>query len=344
VSTPGGFDARGAVDLGALAAAREAQQRAEAQAEAAREAQRKAAQADGAAGDGSGASAPPADPDVYPGAFVFAVDEADFQTEVMDRSFLVPVLVDFWAEWCGPCKQLSPVLESLAEAGGGRWVLATVDVDANQRLAQAFQVQSIPTVYAVVKGQPIPLFQGAQPEPQIRQVLEQVLQVAEQQGLTGRVDGTGAAPSAPGAAGAADELPHAPELDDAADAVERGDLAAAAAAYQRLLDRVPGDPDAKAGLALVTLLQRTEGVDPNAAVAAAQADITDVAAVRTAADVLVLSRQVEAGLGLLIESVRQTSGDDRDAVREHLVGLFDVLGDAEPAVGPARRALAAALF
>ena len=99
----------------------------------------------------------------------------------------VPVVIDFWADWCGPCKQLSPVLERLADADDGRWLLAKIDVDANPRLGQAFQVQGIPAVFAVVKGQPIPLFQGALPEAQVRQYLDELLTVAEANGVTGRV-------------------------------------------------------------------------------------------------------------------------------------------------------------
>src|SRR6478609_6030380 len=199
---PGGFDARGAVDLGALAAAREAQAQADAQAKAAREAAlRQAAESDG---PDAAAAVAAAESGVYPGARMLAVDEATFEAEVVNRSFLVPVVIDFWATWCEPCKQLSPLLEKLNEADDGRWVLATVDVD--QRVAQAFQIQSIPTLFAVVKGQPVPLFQGAQPEAQVRQVLDQLLLMAEQNGVTGRVDGTPGAAPAP-------ELPPEPEVE-----------------------------------------------------------------------------------------------------------------------------------
>ena len=113
--------------------------------------------------------------------WVLDVTEQSFQTDIVERSMQVPVLVDLWATWCEPCKQLSPVLERLAEAAGGAWVLAKVDVDANPRIAQLFGVQSMPTVIAIAGGQPIDAFVGAQPEPQVKQWIAGILDALRDQ-------------------------------------------------------------------------------------------------------------------------------------------------------------------
>lgn len=274
------------------------------------------------------------------GAFVVDVDEAGFQSVVIEQSMTVPVVVDLWAEWCEPCKQLSPVLERLAVEYGGRFLLAKVDVDANPRLGQVFQAQSIPMVVAVVKGQPVPLFQGAVPEQQVRAYLDELLKVAESNGVSGVLEGGPVAPSDTEEV----EQPLPPLHQEAFDAIERDDLPAAAASYRQALAQNPADELATAGLAQVQLLLRTDGVDPVAARASAAAAPDDPAAQMLAADLDLLGGHVEDAFARLVDAVRVTAGEERNTLRAHLVELFTVVGPQDERVGKARRALTAALY
>jgi len=276
-----------------------------------------------AAARAADAPAPPA------GQYVVDVTEATFQAEVLDRSFQVPVVLDLWAEWCGPCKQLSPVLERLAEEGGGSWVLAKVDVDANPALAQGLRVQGIPAVKAVWQGQLVAEFTGAIPEEQARQFVTELVQATTGDAVPGE-DGGG-------------EFVDDPRLDAAEAAIERGDLAAAEAAYQAILAEEPDHPDAGIALRQVQLFRRAEEAGPDA-LAAADAAPDDVAAQNRAADFLLGTGNVEAAFDRLLDVVRRTSGEDRDQARTHLIELFGIVGDADPRVGAARRQLTAALF
>ncbi|MFE2105592.1 thioredoxin [Kitasatospora sp. NPDC059463] len=319
---------RGAVDLAAVKAAGEAAQKAEqARAERARQA------AAGEAGDA------PAGAAGYP--LVIDVTEDTFEAEVVQRSTEVPVVVDFWAEWCGPCKQLSPILERLAEEYAGRIVLAKIDVDANQLIAQQFGIQGIPAVMAVVAGQLVPLFQGAENEANVRKVLDQLILVAEQRfGIVG----TGGAPVEGGAEAAAPRRPEDPALAAAHDALDQGDLGGAIRAYQNVLADQPGNTEAKVGLAQAQLLQRVEGLDLQAVRAAAAADPKDVGAQLRAADLDLVGGHVEDAFGRLVATVGKTFGEDRDAARLRLLELFEVIGPEDPRVTAARQALARVLF
>jgi putative thioredoxin len=316
----------GVVDLAAVKAAQEAKAKAEqARAEAARQ-------------GGTGA--------VSPADLVLDVDEAGFESEVLQRSTEVPVVIDFWAEWCEPCKQLSPVLERLAVEYNGRFVLAKIDVDANQMLMQQFGVQGIPAVFAVVAGQALPLFQGAAGEAQIRQTLDQLVQVAEQRfGLTGLVVDPEAEPgAAPAAAPEHPAGPHDAALEAAVRALDAGDLGGAVQAYKNVLSEDPGNTEAKLGLAQAELLQRVQDADPQRVRQEAADKPGDARAQIAAADLDLVGGHVEDAFGRLIDTVRVTAGDDRDAVRVRLLELFEVVGGDDPRVTAARRALARALF
>jgi putative thioredoxin len=310
------FDLRGAVDLGAVAA----------RAEASRSGADK-----GSSGAGGGAA----------GGHVVEATDATFVEQVIEISTTVPVVVDFWAPWCQPCRQLSPLLEKLAEEYDGRFLLVTIDVDANPQVSGAFQVQSIPSVYAVLKGQPVPLFQGAQPEAQIRQVLSEVFRVAEANGVTGRHE---AAVTEPEPVVEQVDEPLPARHQEAYDAIDRGDFDAAVAAYEAALREDPTDDLARVGLAQVGLLRRTQDVDLAAARDAAAAEPLDVEAQLLVADLDVLGGHVEDAFARLIDTVRKTAGAERNSVRERLLELFEVVGSDDPRVTKARVSLASALF
>ncbi|WHM36538.1 tetratricopeptide repeat protein [Streptomyces sp. BPTC-684] len=320
---PRNMSMSGVVDLAAVKAAGEAKAKAEqARVEAARQ--------------GGGTAVPPS-------ALVIDVDEAGFERDILQRSAEVPVVIDFWAEWCEPCKQLGPLLERLAAEYNGRFLLAKIDVDANQMLMQQFGIQGIPAVFAVVAGQALPLFQGAAPEAQIRETLDQLIQVAEERfGLTGiAVDAdadTAQAPAAP-VAGPYDAL-----LEAAVTALDSGDLAGAVQAYKNVLADDPGHPEAKLGLAQAELLRRVQDMDPQQVRKDAAEKPQDVTAQIAAADLDLVGGHVEDAFGRLVETARVTSGEDRNAARLRLLELFDVVGTDDPRVTKARGALARVLY
>jgi putative thioredoxin len=307
------------------------------------------------------------------GGAVLEVTEQTFNTDVVERSRTTPVIVDLWAEWCGPCQQLSPVLEKLATEADGQWILAKVDVDANPQLSAALQVQSIPMVVAVIGGQLVDGFLGAMPEAQVRQWIGQVLAVAEQMGLqiadgpagAGSDDasdgGTQDSPRGPQAAGdgrpgAADagstrppggygdagQMP--PAYAEAREAMERGDLDAAAKAFEEELAASPGDPVAKTGLAQVNLLRRVSSYDQARSRSEAAEHPADVAAQIRVADMDLASGRIDEAFDRLLGVIRRTSGEDRDQARAHLVDLFDIFPPRDPRVTRARSALSALLF
>ena len=257
------------------------------------------------------------------GVSVIDVTEATFQSEVLERSLTVPVVIDFWAEWCGPCKTLSPVLEKLAVEADGAWVLAKIDIDANPQLQAAFQVQSIPMVIAMWQGRPVDGFQGVQSETTLRQWFGALVQAAGGQTTA--------------------ESPADPQLAAADAALDAGDLAAAQTGFQAYLNEHPGDAEAEAGLAQVKLLRRIEDAGDQALQAAVDGP-SDIPQALLAADVQVVNGRAADAYRQLIDLIARTSGNDRDKIRQHLLELFTIAGPQDPEVAAARRRLAAVLF
>ncbi len=270
-----------------------------------------------------------------PVGLVIEGTDRGFQAVVTGTSN-VPAIVVLWSQRLPASADFVDVVASVVASYEGRLQVVSVDVDANPGLLQAFQVQSVPMTLGLVAGQPVPLFLGVQSAEQMRPLVDELLKLAAEHGVTGRV-----------ALAAAEEdvEPELSPLHQAAfDAIERDDLDAASAAYEQALAQDPADAEATAGLANVKLMQRTTGVDPQAARSAAAQDPTDIAAQMLVADLDVLGGHVEDAFVRLIDTVRATEGDERNTVREHLIELFAVVGAHDERVQKARRALMSALF
>lgn len=271
------------------------------------------------------------------GAYVIEVTEANFQADVIDRSLQAPVVVELYSPRSQGAATLSSALSKLSTEYDGKFLLARIDVDANPQVAQAFGVQAVPVVIAILRGQPVPLFQGVLGEPEVRQYLDQLLTVAVANGITGRAEPVGPAAEAP-----AEEVPN-PRYETAENAVAAGDLDAAIAAYGELLKETPNDAEAKSGLARVQLVQRTQDVPDDVRTRAAD-NPGDVEAQMLVADVDLMGGHVDDAFARLISTIQVTSGDERNAVRLHLLELFEVVGADDERVVKARRRLMAALF
>lgn len=274
-------------------------------------------------------------------AYVVQVTEETFQ-EVLEASRTAPVLLAFESPGRSPeSVQLADAIAALSTEFDGRFLLGRVDIDAVPEIAQAMQIPSVPLVVLVAQGRPMPLLQNNAPLEELRQAITQVLQQLTASGFTGRHQprsGSGVVDEATG------EEQLDPRYAPAQDALERGDVGAAVAEYQKLVDANPADAEAAAGLAMASLLKRTEGVDLNQARAAAAASPEDVDAQTMVADLDLLGGHVDDAFNRLIELVRRTAGEERNAARTHLIALFGAVGNDDPRVLRARRDLASALF
>jgi len=299
--------------------------------------------APGPGGPGAPGLTPPAAADAAAGSarpLRVDVSEANFQ-ELVDLSAQVPVVIALWASYSPGSGQLVEVLERIVESYEGRLVLGAADIEAFPQLAQAFQVQAVPTAVAIVKGQPVPLFQGAAEEPQVRGLLDELLKVAAANGVTGQIGAGGPGSAEPAA-------PPLPPLHQAAfDAIEAGDYAAAAAAYRQALNERPADADAKAGLAQVELMDRLQALsEPDAdALRRLAADEPDnLNAQLGVADLDIAGGHIEDALGRIVAFIGRNFGPERESARVRLLELFDVVGTGDERVAKARQGLARVLF
>lgn len=273
-------------------------------------------------------------------AVIFELSDQTFE-QAAQLSAVVPVIVYLRLDGNESCAQLDPVIERAVRGADGRLAMGRVDTAVNPGLVQAFQAQAVPTVVALVGGQPVPLFQGPAGEDQIRDLFTQLLQLSEQQGVNGRVN----APDLAGVAEAPVEPPVNPAHAEAIEALERGDYKAAVEAYEQVLTRAPADHEARAALVQVRLLDRLQGASAAEIRNAAGADPDDIDAQMRVADLDVSGGHIEdAFLRLLDLFTASVEGDDRTRIRERLLELFEVVGQADPRVATARTRLANLLY
>jgi putative thioredoxin len=283
--------------------------------------------------------APGSAPEPSGSGLVVEVTEATFP-QIVELSARVPVIVELYAAGIAPA--LGPIVESY----GGRLVLATVDAQANPGIAEAFQVREVPAAAGILGGRPVPLFVGTPADEQVRQVFDQLLQVAQQNGITGALDPNALPPEGGADAEAAEpvEEPLPPLHQEAFDAISAGDYAGAVAAYRKAIAQNPRDTLAVAGLAQASLLQRLDGAVADDLRAAAAAAPGSVAAQLAVADLDVSGGHLDDAFDRLLDLFPSLDGEGREAVRTRLLEYFEIAGADDSRVVAARRRLTLLLY
>jgi putative thioredoxin len=286
----------------------------------------------------SGAGSPIA-PSSAGGSYVAEVTEQTFEAETIRKSLQHPVVVELYSPRVATGQQLSDALIEIANASEGKFLLARLNVDSAPAIVQALGLQAVPTVIALLNGQLAPLFQGVLPKDQVQAAIDQLLKAAVANGMVGRAQPVGSESSA-----AAEGEPEAdPRYAAADDALERGDFAAARDEFDKLLQANPNDAGAQAGKAQAGLFARAAALDAQSTIAAANGS-DDLNTQLAAADVEMITGQVEAAFTRLIGLIKRSSGEQRNQVRVRLLELFDTLGNTDERVLKARSDLMTALF
>ncbi len=273
------------------------------------------------------------------GSYVIEVTEQSFEAETVRKSLQHPVVLELYSPRVATGQQLSDTLAEIANASGGKFLLARLNVDTAPGIVQALQLQAVPTVIALIAGQAAPLFQGVLPAAEVRSAIDQLLQAAVANGLVGRAEPVGGAASTDVTE---DDEPD-PRFAAADEALAQGDFAAAEREFDLLLQANPADSEAKVGKAQAGLFARAADLDPQAVLT--EAATNDAVGVQfDAADVEIVSGLIDAAFDRLITLVKKTAGDQRNQVRVRLLELFETVGATDPRVVRARRALMTALF
>jgi len=281
--------------------------------------------------------ATPASQPAGSGTFVVNVTEQNFQQIALEASLQYVVVLSLWSARSPQGGAFNKVLARVAESYSGHILLAQVEVDANPAIAKAVGAKGVPFVLGLVKGQPVPLFEGTKDEPEIRALFEELLRVAAENGVAGRVAGDPVAAEEP-------EPVEDPRFAQADEAFAASDFTLAIAEYEKLAAQYPADVEIAERLAGVKLLERTKDADLQAARKVAGDNPEDIDAQLLVADLDVSGGHVQDAFDRLIEVIKRLPGDERDPVRERLLELFLVVGTTDPRVATARRALASALY
>ena len=271
--------------------------------------------------------------------------EANLVNELLPLTHQIVAIVICWSPRSPESVKLVELLgglqkDDVLDDGRPRWILGTVNVDTEAALATALQVKAVPFALAIIQEQMVPLFETIPTPDQVKLVIQKVLTLAAERGV-------GQAPAPTESEAPVEEAPEPEELEAIA-AIESGNFAAAVSAYKKWIARAPQEQMAKLGLAQAELLQRIDGVDLAQAIANADRDATNISAQLLGADASVAVGDYSAAFERLIRTVKQSVGDDKKVVRDHLLGLFNLVDANDPELGPviikARQQLASALF
>ena len=266
------------------------------------------------------------------GTYVIDVTEADFDSTIR-KSIQYPVVIEFYSAKAPESAAMGETLAGLANAAGGTWLLARMNVDTSPQIVQALQIRAVPMVVGVLGGQLVPLWQGSMPKDDAAKVITELLKAAAGNGILGKVE--------PQVSSVAEEDPR---YAAAYDAMGRGDYAAAQSEFEKILAATPTDPLAKIGKAQSGLLARVDNLDPATVFTAADAPDASVSAIMDAADIEVATGELAKGFARLTSAIAQTSGEERDILRTRLLELFETQDPSDKQVLTARRNLTTALF
>jgi putative thioredoxin len=279
----------------------------------------------GQAFDLSSLTKPKVNPDVpLPG---LEVTVENLNSDILPLSLVRPVIVLMWSPRSVESQEMLNTLGKLESQYQAKWSLARVNIDTHPEIAQAFQTKNVPYAVAIIAEQMVPLFEQAYPEAQVRLVIDKVLTLSAQQGI-----------------GEAPVEQVEPEEEEAMLALESGNYAAAEVAYKKWLSRKPNESLAKLGLAQTQLLMRTEGLELNKIVEESEKSPQDIDLQLKAADIEIVNGGVEAAFSRLLTLIKNSTGDDRNKVKTHLLNLFALVDQADPRLVSARKELASSIF